>query len=334
MREIRCGRVTANIREGDHSLGFGDDQKEELSSGIVVKALGGHYYVRTSDATVDCGLRGRLKRSRLETDLVAVGDRVQFQHLANGLGVIEEILPRRTALSRKTVRLGVEAEQVLVANPDQVIFVFAMREPSPRIRMLDRFLVVAEVNELPVVICVNKIDLAAEGEPQTTFGVYEGLGYQVLYTSAVNGAGIDTLREILVGRLSVLAGPSGVGKSSLLNAVEPGLGLAVRDTSRKTGKGRHATVIPEIIPLNAGGYVADTPGVKALALWDLVPEELDAYFPEMRPWIGDCHYPGCSHVHEPGCAVRAAVERGEISPARYDSYVRMHENLAETDWWE
>jgi len=307
---------------------------EELLAGIVVKALGGHYYVRTDDQTIDCKLRGRLKRSRLETDLVAVGDQVRFRPLANGSGLIEEVLPRRSALSRRAVRLGVEAEQVLVANPDQVVFVFAVREPTPRLRMLDRFLVIAEVNELPAVICVNKIDLADEGEPQAIFGIYEEIGYEVLYTSAVTGEGVDALREVLVGRLSVLAGPSGVGKSSLLNAIDPGLGLAVRGTSRKTGKGRHATVIPEIIPLSAGGYVADTPGVKALALWDLVPEELDAYFPEMRPWVAQCRYPGCSHIHEPDCAVKAAVERGDISPARYDSYTRMYYNLAETDWWE
>ncbi len=321
--------------QGGQSLSSGVDRKtEELLSGIVVKALGGHYYVRIGNETIDCSLRGRLKRLRLETDLLAVGDHVQFRHLANGRGIIEEVLPRRAALSRKTVRLGVEAEQVLVANPDQVVLVFAVREPVPRLRMLDRFLVVVEMNELPAVICVNKIDLADKGEPQAIFGVYEDLGYQVVYTSAVTGDGVDALRQLLTGRLSVLSGPSGVGKSSLLNAVEPGLGLAVRETSRKTGKGRHATVIPEIVPLSAGGYVADTPGLRSLALWDLVPEELDAYFPEMRPWVAHCYYPGCSHIHEPGCAVKAAVERGEISPARYDSYVRMHENLAETDWWE
>ena len=300
----------------------------------MIRALGGHYYVRTGNETIDCSLRGRLKQLRLETDLLAVGDRVQFRHLTNGRGIIEEVLPRRTALSRKTVRLGVEAEQVLVANPDQAVFVFAVREPVPRLRMLDRFLVIAEMNKLPAVICANKIDLADEGEPQAVFGVYEDLGYRVIYTSAVTGEGVGTLRQVLTGRLSVMSGPSGVGKSSLLNAVEPGLGLAVRETSRKTGKGRHATVIPEIVPLSAGGYVADTPGVRSLALWDLVPEELDAYFPEMRPWVAHCRYPGCSHIHEPGCAVKAAVEQGEISPARYDSYLRMHENLAETDWWE
>jgi ribosome biogenesis GTPase len=155
------------------------------------------------------------------------------------------------------------------------------------------------------------------------FGHYEPLGYPIIYTSALTGRGVDELRTCLAGKLSVLAGPSGVGKSSLMNAVEPGLGLAVSEVSEGTSKGRHTTVVRELFPLEVGGYVADTPGLRALALWDIEPEEIDGYFPELRSLVDECQFSDCTHVHEPGCAVRKAVEAGRIHPARYQSYLRM-----------
>jgi ribosome biogenesis GTPase len=192
--------------------------------------------------------------------------------------------------------------------------------------MLDRLLVIAENNDLPVVICANKVDLLDNIEKaRALFGVYKEIGYPVLYSSAHTGQGIDALRERLIGQLSVLCGPSGVGKSSLLNAVQPDLGLAVRQISRATGKGRHATVGVRLFPLDEGGYVADTPGLREAGLWDIEPEELAWHFVEMRPYLADCHFSSCTHTHEPNCAVKDAVETGKISIERYDSYCRLLE---------
>lgn len=245
-------------------------------------------------------------------------------------GLIESVAERERALSRARPapsgrHILQDREQVVVANLDQVIFVFSIRKPKPSLRKLDRFLVVAEMNEVPAVICVNKIDLANEGEAQEMFAPYEAIDYPVIYTSAMTGEGIDELRAALHDKISVLAGSSGVGKSSLLNAIEPGLGLRVRDVSGATEKGMHTTRHAELFPLIEGGYVADTPGIRALALFDVEPQELDAYFREIAPLVADCQFSDCTHRHEPGCAVRAAVEAGEISGARYDSYLRLRE---------
>jgi ribosome biogenesis GTPase len=190
--------------------------------------------------------------------------------------------------------------------------------------MLDRLLVLAENNDLPAFVCANKIDLLEdEGEAGELFGVYEEIGYPVLYTSAKTGQGIDALRQHLLGNLTVLSGPSGVGKTSLLNAVQPHLGLATQQISDATGKGRHTTVGVRLWPLEGGGYVADTPGLREAGLWDIEPEELAWHFVEFRPYLSDCRFSTCTHTHEPGCAVKTAVEAGEISELRYDSYQRM-----------
>ena len=295
----------------------------ELKTGIVLQARSGRHLVQDGDDTVTCYVRGKLKREALATDLIATGDRVRWKPTRPGRGVIEEILPRETQLSRR--RPGyVDAEQVIVANPDQVVFIFAVREPAPRIRMLDRLLVIAENNDLPAIICANKVDLLQrEEDAQAVFGVYEEIGYPVLYTSAYTGQGIGALRQRLVGQLSVLSGPSGAGKSSLLNAVQPDLGLAVREISEATGKGRHTTVGVRLWPLCDGGFVADTPGLREAGLWDIEPEELAWHFVEMRPYLSDCRFSSCTHTHEPGCAVKAAVEANGISLARYESYARL-----------
>jgi ribosome biogenesis GTPase len=186
--------------------------------------------------------------------------------------------------------------------------------------MLDRFLVSAEKQATPAVIVANKIDLVGLEQAQALFGHYEKLGYPLIYTSVKTGQGIDELHTNLHGKISAMAGPSGVGKSSLLNALHPGLGLAVKEISQATGKGQHMTVVSQLFQLPEGGYVADTPGLKALALWDVDPAELDGYFPELRHLVADCQFSDCTHIHEPGCAVRAAVDAGEIHPERYQSY--------------
>jgi ribosome biogenesis GTPase / thiamine phosphate phosphatase len=305
--------------------------------GIVVKAQSGFFTVETeTGARVVCQIAGRLKQERKETDLVAAGDRVTFSVNEDGTGVINAIAGRERVLARSRPAAGVrtilaDQEQVLVANPDQVLVVFSIREPAPSLRKLDRFLVEAERNELPAVICVNKIDLVTPGEAQRTFKVYEEIGYSLLYTSASRGDGIQALRATLQGKLSVLAGSSGVGKSSLLNAVEPGLGLKVKSVSKATSKGLHTTRHVELFPLAAGGYVADTPGIRGLAHFDLEPDELDGYFREIAPLVADCQFSDCSHRHEENCAVRAAVAEGTIAAERYDSYLRLREELETLD---
>jgi ribosome biogenesis GTPase len=195
--------------------------------------------------------------------------------------------------------------------------------------MLDRFLVITAKQGIPELIVANKVDLVGMDEAQELFGIYTQIGYPVVYCSARSGQGIDELRDHLGAKISVLVGPSGVGKTSLLNKVQTGLGLAVREVSEATSKGRHTTVVRQLFPLEMGGYVADTPGLKALALWDVDPAELDGYFPELRHLVSGCQFSDCTHVHEPGCAVQEAVARGEVSSRRYDSYVHMREGQEE-----
>jgi ribosome biogenesis GTPase len=291
--------------------------------GIIIRSQSGFYTVQTEEGQWICQLRGKLKHGRQRIDLAAVGDRVEFTPLDEEKGIIEWIEPRQRMFSRMAPNPQVEYQQVLIANPDQVVLVFACTQPEPKMGMLDRFLVMAEKQSIPVLIVVNKIDLMDLEEAQSIFDFYKELGYPVIYTSAPDQWGIEALRAALSQKLSLLTGPSGVGKSSLLNAIQPGLGLEVSKISRATNKGRHTTVVRELFPLEGGGYVADTPGLKALALWDIEPEELDGYFPELRVRVGACQFNDCTHVHEPGCAVLQALEEQKIHPSRYQSYLKM-----------
>ncbi len=293
----------------------------EALSGLIVRAQSGFFDVETDQGVVVAQVRGRHRISQLESDLLALGDRVRVQRHEDGTGTIEEIAERERVLSRKAP--GIEREQVLIANLDQAILVFSCAEPEPNLRMLDRLLVVAEEQGIPAAICANKIDLVKRRQAKRQFGIYEEIGYPVFYTSAIKKRGIRKLRRALRGVLSVFAGPSGAGKSTLLNAIQPGLGLRTADVSQVTGKGVHTTVVPHLTKLKRGGYVADTPGIKAFALWDIEPEEIDGYFREIKPLVEDCAFSDCTHLHEPGCAVLEAVERGDVSAERYDSYVRM-----------
>ena len=291
--------------------------------GQVTRLQSGFYTVESAEGPLTCRLRGRLKHNRAQVDIVALGDRVRVLPQADGSGSIEEVEPRRNALVRLAPSARGEYQQVLLANPDQVVFVFACANPSPHLRMLDRFLVIAEQQHIPALVVANKIDLVPEAEARELFAPYPPLGYPVVFTSTKSGAGLEELRGHLSGKLSALAGPSGVGKSSLLNAIQPLLGLAVREVSEATSKGRHTTVVRQMFPLDGGGYVADLPGMRMLALWDIQPEELDGYFPELRDLVQDCQFNDCTHLDEPGCAVLAALEAGQIHPARHDSYLRL-----------
>lgn len=283
-------------------------------------------------------IAGRLKKEKLDTDLVAAGDRVTIQINEDGSGVIREVQERQSVLSRarpapEKRNILTDQEQVLLANPDQIVLVFSIRRPRPSLRKLDRYLVVAEMNALPVVICVNKVDLVEAGEAESEFEIYQDIGYPVLYTSAHRGDGVDQLQEWLKNKISVLTGSSGVGKTSLLNAIQPGLGLQVRDVSLATDKGLHTTRYVELVPLSIGGYVADTPGIRSLALFDLEASEIDGYFREIAPLVADCQFSDCTHRHEPNCAVLAAVSDSRVSAARYESYLRLfeeHEHLDRT----
>lgn len=295
----------------------------ELRHGLIVRAQSGFFEVETEVGTLTAQLRGRLKEERKDTDIAALGDWVTVRDLGDGSAVIEEVEERESVLSRRAP-FG-EKEQIIVANPDQAVFVFACRDPEPNPRMLDRLLVAAEREALPARICANKYDLSRNGDCEGSFSLYPDLGYPVHYTSAKTGQGVAGLKAQLRERISVFAGPSGVGKSSLLNAIQPDLALRTGDIRRQTRKGKHTTVSLKLVPLQGGGYVADTPGLKAFALWDIEPEELDAYFPEIRERVADCQFSDCTHLHEPGCAVLAALEAGEIHPDRYDSYLRLRE---------
>jgi len=295
--------------------------KEQFLQGLIIKAQSGFFTVETGQGLIVCQLRGKFKKGPAQGDIVALGDRVWITVLADGSGVIEEIDERERAIVRLDPRPQGEYRQILLANPDQAVFVFACAHPNPRLKMLDRYLVISEKQNVPALIVANKIDLV--DDPGSIFGLYESIGYRVLYTSTKLRVGLEELKYTLTGRLSALAGPSGVGKSSLLNAIQPGLGLAVNEISAAVNKGKHTTVTRQMFELEDGGYVADTPGWKSLALWDTEPEEIDAYFPELRELVQHCQFSDCTHIHEPGCAVLVALKAGRIHPERYESYLRL-----------
>lgn len=295
----------------------------ETERGVVVRYQSGFYTVEANGRIVTCVLRGRLKRRSIPGDVISIGDWVKFAALPDGSGVIEEIEPRKSELVRLDPTPRGAYRQILLANPDQIVIVFACASPDPHLRMLDRFLVIAEKQGLRAIIIANKVDLVSKRDARRIFDVYPPLGYRVIYTSAEKNAGIDDLREVLTGRISALAGPSGVGKSSLMNRVQPGLGLAVREINTNKDRGRHTTVVREMFKLQGGGYVADLPGLRKLTPWDTQPEELDGYFPELRDLVKHCQFNDCKHYEEPGCAVIKAVEEGRVSPERYESYLRI-----------
>lgn len=268
-------------------------------------------------------MRGKLKRGRFDGDIIAVGDRVDISVHEEGVGMVENIHTRTSLLARLAPTPRGIYRQILLANVEQIILIFACADPEPHLRMLDRYLVIAEKQQLPVIIVFNKVDLIGVEEAQRRFGYYIGIGYDVLFTSKTHAESVASLNNRLTGKLNAFTGPSGVGKSTLLNLIQPGLGLAAREVSDGTGKGKHTTVVREMFSLPGGGFVVDTPGIKALALWDTEPEELDGYFPELASLVSSCSFNDCTHRTEPGCAVTKALTEGAIQPERYESYLRL-----------
>lgn len=331
-----------------------------LNRGVVYKKTIGNYVVHAGGRVVSCalssGLRNRVNapsgeknseraarrrerhaKSGKHSDPVAVGDLVHFVEAQHNSGFIVEVLPRRNKLARQSPVPMPSArpfEQVIVANVDQVVPVFAAANPAPRWKLLDRYLVSAESSSLPALICITKLDLvqnasgtsgvAGADEFWEVLEEYRRIGYPVVLVSNVTGQGLDELQEALRGRVSVFLGKSGVGKTSLLNALQPGLGLRVNQVSAKTGKGKHTTARQEMFSLDFGGAVVDTPGVREFGLWDVPEDDVALFFPEMRAFVGRCRFGSdCRHDEEPGCAIRKAVSDGEISPRRYQSYLRL-----------
>lgn len=306
----------------------------ELLEGLVIKDQSGFFWVEVENGqTYVCRLRGKLMEEAQSSDIATIGDRVKFQIVDEETGIIEEVEERTSALSRAVRTEGnrgagqSEREQVIIANADQALFVFAAASPAPNFKTLDRFLVTGEKSEIEkLVLVVNKIDLEDPTDIRASFAIYEQMGYRVLYTCALEGIGVDALRDTLAGNISVFTGPSGVGKTSLLNAIQPGLGRAVKTVGSRD-EGIHTTRDSALIKLDTGGYIADTPGIRTLSLWDVEPEELDAYFIDIAPYVEQCRFGDCTHANEPGCAVRQAVEAGQISRSRYKSYLHLREEL-------
>jgi ribosome biogenesis GTPase len=267
-----------------------------------------------------CAIRGLLKD--LSTDLrhvVVAGDVVFFRPEATGDSLIERIEPRSHVLSR----MSKGRQQILVANVDQLVIVASAAEPNLKPNLIDRFLVEAERMRIEPVLCINKIDLADPADLMPLVGVYGQMGYRVLLVSAATGQGIDRLRRLIIGKESVVAGQSGVGKSSLLNAVEPELGLRVGEVSRENEKGKHTTTVARLIPLKIGGFVVDTPGIRQFRLWDIIPAEVAGLYRDIRPYVSLCRFPDCTHTHEADCAVKDAVADGRLDARRYESYCHL-----------
>lgn len=315
-----------------------------LAEGLIVDGSRGLYRVETPGGVLRCTIRGKLRKdieygSRggagrqakrvtvRDHDPVAIGDRVRILPTGGDTGVIEQVVARAGgAFTRRDPNAGGgNLALTTIAGLDQLIMVFAAREPAPHLRLLDRLLVLAESQEIAALICLNKVDQQPEDWLLARMAVYREAGYPVVMASAASGAGVSELRACLAGRVSAFVGPSGVGKSSLLNAVQPGLALRVSAIGETTHKGRHTTTGTRLCPLDGpdGGYIGDTAGIRALALGAASLRQLDTCFREFAPYLGYCRLSDCTHLHEPDCAIRLAVANGALDAERYESYGKL-----------
>lgn len=306
--------------------------EETFLEGTVVRSTGSWYDVETEEGrVVPSKVRGKFRLSEEDvTNPVAVGDRVTIRLSEDETGFITEIHERMNKLSRRAAGRRAGREHVIVANVGMAWAVQAVRRPRLNPGFVDRFLVMAGVQEIPAGVILNKMDLMRPGDQarvDSFVELYEGLGYPVLKTSAETGKGLEALYQAFTGNVNVVAGPSGVGKSTLLNEIEPELEIKTAAVSEKTKKGRHTTTYAALYPLSEGGYVADTPGIREFGIIDLDPDELSHFFVEFVPYLDECRFPNCTHDHEPDCAVKAAVEASEISEQRYESYLNILEAL-------
>lgn len=317
---------------GPPSTPSGDDGGLASWVGRVLATVGGVYTVELEDGRrVEASLRGRLKKDARRGDRVVIGDQVRLEEVED-TWVVEGRDERRSAFVRKGP--GGRHPKVLVANLDRLFVVVAAREPDPHPEVLDRFLVAGEASGMTPRVVVNKVDLEGARAPAEELAtLYREVGYPTLLTSAETGEGVQGFAEALDQGTAALVGPSGAGKSTLLNAVDPALELRTGALSRKTGRGRHTTVNARLLEVATGGWVADTPGFGEVGLWGVEAEELDTCFPEMRALLDECRFRGCTHLHEPDCAVQAAVEEGRIAETRYASYRALMEEASERVAW-
>ena len=316
---------------------------DAAQDGLIVKEQSGFYWVDAADGeTYMCELRGKLKEAARASDIAAIGDRVSITlRREEGtdalMGLIQAVAPRKSALSRALRTTGkrgagqAEREDVIIANADRAIFVLSAAQPPPNFKMLDRLLVAGEKSDIvDLLIVVNKLDLLDESDVLEAFSAYQAMGYSLLLTSALRGDGIAKLRTILESGISVFTGPSGVGKTSLLNRIQPGLGRRVKSVGRVSDLGVHTTRDSALVRLDSGGYLADTPGLRAITVWDIEPDELDAYFVDIKPHVLNCKFGNCTHTTEPDCGVLRALHDGAIDRRRYRNYLELWEELRDT----